>query len=182
MKPLALLLLLVVPAFAQDDLPQRDVREAFDFEPSLRLYDVKREAVGKTIPWEAPLDVDKARSEAESAKLRADRWQQLQRKGVVSKVEAERSVILANRAAWRYQQARVVAQQAQVDALKQRVSRGEASPDLLTSAEIALRNSTQLAAEAEALARRTELEFAKTNLERQRRLSAAGLGAKTPRP
>jgi multidrug resistance efflux pump len=46
------------------------------------------------------------------------------------------------------------------------------------SAESALQTAKQLAEEAEGTAKRTELEFAQNNLERQRKLAAAGLGSK----
>lgn len=172
----ALLLTLATVAFAQDELPQRDGREPLDFEPNLRLYDVKPEAGGKTVPWETPPpDLEKARVDAERAQRTAERWKQLQRKGVLSKVEAERAGLKAVRATLRYQQAHVAAQRTRLTALKERVAKNEASPDLLTTAQNDLARSEQLLAEAEALAQRTDAEFAQHQSERQRQLAAAGL-------
>lgn len=177
---IALLLTLATAACAADELPQRDAREPFDFEPSLRLTDVKPEAGGKTVPWETPLpNLDKARSDAERAQRTAERWNQLQRKGVVSKVEAERAGLQAVRATLRYQQAHVAAQRQRLTALKERAAKNEAAPDLIATAQSDLVRSEHLLAEAEALAKRTDLEFAQNQLDRQRKLAAAGIGSKS---
>lgn len=179
MKPAALLLTLSIAALAVDELPQREGREPFDFEPSLKLTDVKPEAGGKAVPWETPLpDLDKARVDAENARRKADRWQQLQRKGVVSKAEAEHAGVIATRATLRYQQANVAAQRTRMTSLQERVARKETSPDLLATAQADLARSEQMLAESEALAKRTDLEFAQNQFERQRKLVAAGIGSK----
>ncbi len=176
----ALLFALATAALAVDELPQRDGREPLDFEPSLRLTDVKPAAGGKTVPWETPLpDLDRARAEAERAQRTAERWNQLQRKGVVSKVEAERAGLKAVRATLRYQQAHVAAQRTHLASFKERAARNEVSLALLATAQNDLVRSEGLLAEAEALAQRTDLEFAQNQLERQRKLVAAGIGSKS---
>lgn len=177
MKLAALLLMLSLPAFAVDDLPQRDGREPLDFEPSLKLTDVKPEAGGKTVPWETPLpDLDQARTTAERAQRTAVRWTQLQKRGVVSKVEAERAGLLAVRATLRYQQVHVAALQKRVEEL---AARKDGSPDLLATAKADLARAQQMLADSEALAKRTDLEFAQNQLTRQQQLARFGLGSKS---
>ena len=161
------------------ELPQRDPNQPLEFEPDLQLYNVKPEPNSPAVEeWAIPADVGKAKATADRARRKAERWQQLQKTGVVSKVEMEQAIGAANRAAVRYQQARTVQLTTELEALKKRASRGEASADLVQSAEAALQTARQLADEAEATARRTELEFAQNNLERQRKLASAGLVSK----
>ncbi len=166
-------------AFAQE-LPQRDPNKPLDFEPNLQLTDVEPDpnAPAGVEKWATPAEVEKMRATAERAKRKADRWQKLQKNGVVSKVEVEKAIGAANRAAVRYQQARIAHLTAEVESLRERAAKGQASADLVQSAENALQTTQQLAAEAEATARRTEVEFAQNDLERQRKLAAAGLGSK----
>jgi multidrug resistance efflux pump len=167
-----------VPSPSQDELPQG--KEApMEFEPELQLYDIKPERGGPTEAWAIPADVNKARAEADRAQRKAQRWQQLQRSGVLSKVEAERAALQANRAVYRFQQARVNDARKQVESIRERVAKGGSGADLLVSAEAGLKNSEALAAEAEALLRRTDLQFAQNQLDRQRRLAAAGLTPKS---
>jgi multidrug resistance efflux pump len=161
------------------DLPTRDANQPMEFEPDLQLYNVKPEpnAPGAEA-WAIPADIGKAKATAERARQKAERWQKLQKNGVISKVEMEQAIGAANRASVRYQQARIAQLTADVENLKKRAARGEASPDLVQSAESALQTAKQLAEAAEAIARRTEVEFAQNNVERQRQLAAVGLGSK----
>jgi len=178
MKRGAVILLLASVLEAQE-LPQRDPNRPLEFEPDLQLYNVKPEPNAPGADALAvPADVAKAKASAERAQRKADRWQKLQKTGVLSKVEVEQAIGAANRASVRYQQARIAQLTADLEALRERATRGEASADLVQSAESALQTAKQLAEDAEATARRTELEFAQNNLERQRKLAAAGLGTK----
>jgi multidrug resistance efflux pump len=167
------------PVPPQDELPQNKAQGPMEFEPELQLYDVKPEPGGPAEAWAIPADVTKAKADADRAQRKALRWQQLQKAGVLSKVEAERAVLQANRAVFRFQQARASETRKQVESIRARVAKGEASNDILLSAEVALKNSESLAAEAEMLLRRTDLEFAQNELDRQRRLAAAGLAPKS---
>jgi multidrug resistance efflux pump len=178
MKAFGWLLLCGATLLAEEELPQRDGREPLEFEPSLQLYEVQPETTGPTVPWETPIEEEKARQSAEAAQRKAKRWQQLQKSGVVSKVEAECAAVQANRATLRYQQGRVATLRAQIQRLQQRAAKGEPTAEMIISAQSALRTAMQLTAEAGAIVKRTDLEFAKGNLERQRRLLAIGLGSK----
>jgi hypothetical protein len=77
--------------------------------------------------------------------------QQLQKAGVLSKVEAERAELQANRAVYRFSAGARERDAQQVESIRARVAKGEASNDLLFSAEAALKNSEALATEADAL-------------------------------
>jgi multidrug resistance efflux pump len=186
MKSGACILLLVTAAASSlataQELPKRNPGDPLEFEPDLQLYDIKPDPnAPKTEAWAIPSDpvaIEKAKTTAERAKRKADRWQKLQKAGIVSKVEMEQAIGAANRATVRYQQARVAQLAADVERLKERAKKGEASSDLVQSAESALQTAKQLAEESESLAKRTELEFAQNNLERQRKLAAAGLGSR----
>ena len=184
MRSTAVILLLGGLLHAQD-LPKRDPNQPLEFEPNLQLYDVKPDPKapgnGKVEPWatpDVPADVEKSKSAAERARRKAERWQKLQKSGVLSKVEAEQAIGAANRASVRYQQARIAQLTAELEALKQRASRGEASADLVQSAESALETAKRLAEEAEGTAKQTEVEFAQNNLEREHKMAAAGIGSK----
>lgn len=172
-------MLLLITASGQDALPQRDDRDPMEFEPQLQLYDVKPDKGGPTEAWAIPADVNKAKTDADRAQKKAQRWQQLQKAGVLSKVEAERAVLQANRAVHKFQQARVNELRKQVEALKARVAQGGGGEELLVTAEATLKNSEALAGEAEESFRRIDLQFAENQLDRQRRLAAAGLTPKS---
>jgi multidrug resistance efflux pump len=162
----------------QDDLPQGKEQGRMEFEPELQLYDVKPEPGRPTEAWAIPADVKKAKATADRAQRKAQRWQQLQKSGVLSKVEVERAVLQANQAVHQFQQARVNELRKQIEALRARVAQGGGGADLLVTAEATLKTSEALAADAEASFRRTDLQFAQNQLERQRRLAASGLASK----
>lgn len=177
---LVLAMMMLSRAYAAEEaLPQRDDRAPFEFEPQLQLYDVKPEAGGPTEAWAIPADVNKAKTDADRAQRKAQRWQQLQKSGVLSKVEAERAQLQANRAVYKFQQSRVAELRKQIESLKARIANGGGGEELLVTAEATLANSESLAAEAEASLQRTDLEFAQNQLDRQRRLAAVGLTPKS---
>jgi len=167
------------PAAPQDELPKGKVQGRMEFEPELQLYDVKPEPGGPTERWAIPADVNKAKTAADRAQRKAQRWQQLQKSGVLSKVEAEGAVLQASRAVCLFQQARVNDLRKQIEGLRARVAGGGGGADLLSTAEATLRTSEALAADAEASLHRTDLQFAQNEVERQQRLAAAGLTSKT---
>jgi multidrug resistance efflux pump len=166
------------PTTPQDELPQGKDQGRLEFEPELQLYDVKPVPGGPTEPWAIPADVNKAKANADRAQRKAQRWQQLQKSGVLSKVEAERAVLQASRAVYLFQQARVIDLRKQIEALRARVAGGGGGADLLATAEATLRTSEALAVDAEESLHRTDLQFAQNQVDRQRRLAAAGLTSK----
>ncbi len=160
-------------AGVDDDLPQHDGSGPLEFEPSLQLYDVKPDEGGPALP-----DLESAEADYERAKRREERWQKLQKAGVISKVEVEQAMGRTAAASVRLARARVVHWRQQVEQLQARAAKGDANREILTTAEASLRQSEQLASEAEALYQKRQLEFAQANLERQKQLLAAGLATK----
>lgn len=175
---LPLLFVLSIGALAEDDLPKRGANDRMEFEPDLKLYEVKPEESGPTEPWAIPADIGKAQEDADRAQQKAARWQQMQKNGVLSKEEVEKAVLSANRAVYRLQQARAAAARKQVESIQARVKKGEASPDLLVSAVSALKVSEALAAQADELLRKTDVEFARNRLNRRQQLANYGLVGK----
>lgn len=127
---------------------------------------------------EAP-NLDKATADYERAQAREARWQRLWKAGVLAKVEAERAILQTARCRARMEKTRVAAQAAALEDLRTRATAGTASADSVSAAESALQSAQSMSAEADAALRRTELLLAEANVDRQRRLIAAGIGSKT---
>lgn len=164
---------------AEDALPERKADEPFDFEPSLQLTDVGQPADPVSGAAEAPIDVEKAKKALDRAKSKQERWQQLAKRGVLSKAEAETAQLQATRAASKYSQARVAQQKQEVESLRKRAASGTVSTDLLQAAESALATTIALAVESDASLKRTQVLLAESNLQRQRQLQSAGIGSRS---
>jgi multidrug resistance efflux pump len=169
-------------AHAQEALPSRATGEKPDAEPKLFLNDL-----GDALPAAEDLDltalandsdVERAKADHERAQRKQQRWQKLGKAGVLSQVEVEAAVLQLAHARAKYEQARAAQQQKEVEALRTRVAAGQVTKDALDAAESALQTAQAIAAEAVAGLQRTQLLQAEANLERQRRLAAAGVGAK----
>ena len=93
---------------------------------------------------------------------------------MLSLVEAERAARQAAQASLRYEQRHVAQLREQLAGLRAR----PAAPELIASAEAALRTAETLAAEAEGAWQKLELALAETNVVRRRALAGAGLGSK----
>lgn len=143
--------------------------EKFDFEPDLLLQDVPL-----TSGSEAGSSLEKMRAALERAQRKAARWQQLQKRGIVSKVEAEATAL------------RVVQLTAEVEAANAAAARGDveklrkegAAEEVLAKAEAAAREAEGIAITAAEELTRAKTAAAILNLERQRKLRAAGLVSK----
>ena len=170
---------------AENDLPKRQAGEPADGGTALFPKDIGDVLPGKELPVfetlapEPEINVDRAKAAFERAQRKEQRWQKLVKSGVLSRVEAEASVLATARARARYERARVTAQQRALEELKSRAAGGQLSADTVSAAESALQTAQTMAADAEANLRRTELLLAETNVERQRRLLVLGAGSKT---
>jgi multidrug resistance efflux pump len=181
-----LAMLSALAAHAQDALPARAANEKPEAEPKLFLNDLgdaltaaedmDLATLAKDTASDA--DVDRAKAEYERAQRKQERWQRLAKSGVLAQVEAEAAVLQAARARVKYERTRVLRQQQEFEALRPRVASGQLTPDALAAAESALKTAQVMAAEADAALRRTQLLQAEINVERQRRLSAAGVSPK----
>jgi multidrug resistance efflux pump len=167
---------------AENDLPRRRAGETTETGAALFQNDL---LPGTNVPDfafpmpEPVLDVDRAKSDLERAQRKEERWQKLGKTGVLAQVEVESCVLQTARLRVKYEQARVAEQQRALDALRQRAAGGELSKDTVTAAESALQTAQTIAAEAAAALRRTQLLYAETNVERQRRLIVLGVGSKS---
>jgi len=169
-----LILALAATLHAAEPLPERDKNAPADFQPDTNLFNVQP-APGET----SPLDVDRAQAIFDRAKRKEERWQKLQRAGVVSQVEFERASRQTAEAAWKLELARVEHWKMEVEQQRARLAKGGTSPDTLETAETSLHNAERLAAEAGAFYKKRQLEIAQANLERQQRLLALGAGSKS---
>ena len=170
---LLIVLLIAGAVAAEEPLPQREPGERLDFEPGLQLYEVPPAA-----PDGAPVDVERAEKNAERAKRKEQRWKELQRSGVVSKVEAETAARQASTASLKLAQARVTHWRQQVEAIRVQAAKEPSAKELLTTAEASLRTAETLASDLEVLHRARALEFAERNVERQQRLLSLGIGSR----
>ena len=149
-----------------------------DLTPGLDLYDVP---VPDGLPDAGempPVDLSRAEKNLERAKRKEQRWQKLQRSGVVSKVEAEVASQQVSAASLKLARARVAHWRRQIATLREHPQKDGTAAELLTTAEASLRTAEMLTADVEVLHRTKSLEFAQRNVERQQRLLALGIGSR----
>ena len=161
---------------AEGDLPVRTPGERLDFEPDLMLDD----GLQQPVPDEpSPPDrVVKLASELERATRSAAAGERLFRSGVIAKVEAEQRALKVIRLKSNLAQARLLVAQAEAEEVRTRGAASEHSAEQFERAEAALA-AARLEAEAAALEwQRAELAAAELDLDRQRKLLAAGIGSK----
>ena len=170
---------------ADNDLPRRQAGEAPDGGAALFPKDIgdvlpgKELPIFKLMPPDPTIDVERAKTDLDRAQRKEQRWEKLLKTGVLSKVEAESSVLATARARARYETARVADQQRALDGLRQRVAAGQLTADAVKAAESALQTAQTMSAEADAALQRTERLIADANADRQRRLLALGLGQRS---
>ncbi len=126
---------------------------------------------------EPVVDVDRAKTAYERARSKEQRWQKLCKAGVLSQVEVERVTLQVARSRVSLERARIAQQDAALTELRER--KGGAVADSIGAAESALETARAMLAEAETSLQRTELLFAETNVDRQRRLLKMGAGSKS---
>jgi hypothetical protein len=180
MRLLALLLImfLVTPLLAEDELPQ-DPSDPMDIEPPLLIQEIPGKGPVAADPGVVPeLDPDRIQAALEKAKKSAAAGERLYRSGVIAKVEAENRVLkivrleadLAN-ARWEIAKHNVEEQQTRFDA-------GEIAQAELETAKSALASAATEAEAVTARRQQAELEAALLNLRRQKKLLAVGSGRK----
>lgn len=131
------------------------------------------------MPPDPAIDVPRAKADLDRAQRKEQRWEKLFKSGVLARVEAEACVLATARARAGYEKARVAEQQRALEEMRQRVAGGQLTADAVQAAESALQTAQMMSAEADTSLRRTELLLAEANVERQRRLVALGVGAKS---
>jgi multidrug resistance efflux pump len=161
-----------------DDLPKREAGEGLDFEPGLQLLEIDPGTPVEGAPEAAPVDLEKAKASLENAKRKRERWQQLAKRGILSKAEAEFTELQVARAAAKYGQARLAQQKSEVEALRKRAAAWPALAGDGAGRGSGLATTIALAAESNAALKRTQIMLAETNVHRQRQLQAAGIGSR----
>lgn len=169
---------------AENDLPQRQPGEPQDAESALFRNDLSDVLPGtkargfQLLAPEPPIDVERAKADLDRAERKQQRWEKLARAGVLARVEVESCVLQTARARAAYEKARFAAEQKSLEALRQRAAGGTATAEAVSAAEAAVRTAEGTAADAEAALRQMQLAIAEVNVDRQRRLMAAGAGSK----
>ena len=170
-----------VPLFAQD-LPKKDATETFDFEPKLKLLDVPDLPLPSstaTPGTAAPsLDVTKLEAELERAKVTAARREKLFKSGVLSKLEAEQAALKVVRVTRDVENARHEALKRQIEELRQRVEKDDASTAKLTEAEASLTTAAARASTASSQWDQAQRAAAELRVQRERKLLALGAGSR----
>lgn len=124
---------------------------------------------------DAAMAVERTKVTLERLRKKQQRWEKLAKQGVLSRAEAEGCVVEVAEAVANHEQARVTLLRAQLKSAQERVANGTADQSLVESAGAALQTAIELSSSAEKQRFQTRLEAARTNLDRHRKLFAAGL-------
>ncbi|MEA3211442.1 MAG: hypothetical protein QOE70_4499 [Chthoniobacter sp.] len=168
---------------ADNDLPKRREGDAAEIDEKLFLNDLgdALPRAGRSEDLLAPepaLDVEAARSDFERAQRKELRWQKLAKAGVLAVVEVETCTLQTARARVKFEVAQAAQKQREFESLRTRASGGQIPADALAAAEAAWKTAQAAAAEANESLQRLQLVQAEANLDRQRRLLAAGAGSR----
>jgi len=176
-------LLLAATLPAQEELP-KNPSEPLEIEPPLLIQETPNRNVVHTNPdtavaGQTVLDPERIGIALEKAKKSAASGERLFKAGVIAKVEAENRVLKVVRLEADLAQAKLEVAKEDVAAEQARVASGEI-PESETAAAVAVLALAEQEAEA-AVARRerAELDAARLNLQRQKKLLAMGSGRKS---
>jgi multidrug resistance efflux pump len=177
----SLLFAAILPA--QEELP-KDPGEPLDIEPPLLIQESPNRNVVHTTPDTAPagqqvLDPERIGIALEKAKKSAASGERLYKAGIIAKVEAEHRVLKVVRLEADLAQAKLEVAKEEVAAQQARVASGEIPESETVAAVSALALATQEAEAAVAKRDRAELDAARLNLQRQKKLLAMGSGRKS---
>ncbi|MFZ1220163.1 MAG: hypothetical protein WAO00_12780 [Chthoniobacterales bacterium] len=176
----SLLFAAILPA--QEELP-KDPSEPLDIEPPLLIQESPNRNVVHTTPdtGGAPqaLDPERIMIALEKAKKSAASGERLYKAGIIAKVEAENRILKVVRLEADLAQAKLEVAKEEVAAQQTRVASGEIPESETGAAVSALALATQEAEAAVANRDRAELDAARLNLQRQKKLLAMGSGRKS---
>lgn len=176
------LLLLTALLRAQDeDLPKHVQGESFDFEPKLMLDGphAAPEAVGEP-PSEGSAEqrVKQLEVALQRAEQRAADSEQLYKEGILARVEAEDRVLRVIRARKELADANLIVAAGHADAVKKSFDAHTAAKSDLSAANLALVTARETAATASSEWEKAQLEAAREDLKRKRKLYAEGVGSR----
>jgi hypothetical protein len=181
--PYALVALATI-AFAAEDLPKHDSDESFEIEPPILIPNLERDSVqpgNASAPESAGSDIhiEKLEIKLKLAEKRAAVAESQYKRGIIDKMEAENRPVRVLRLQSDLANARVVRAQENVDVARGQLADGEKSSADLDRAEAALAEAAEAARTATLDREYAELEAAKRDLERQKKLVALGSGRKS---
>jgi multidrug resistance efflux pump len=170
---------LAASLLAEEELPQ-DPSEPLDIEPPLLIQEIpNRGPVQSTPGIAADLDPERVQIALEKAKKSATAGERLFRSGVIAKVDAENRVLKVVRLEAELANARLEVARQSVGAQQLRFDTREIPQSELEIAQAALIVATNEAAAAATRREKAELDAARLNLNRQKKLLALGSGRKS---
>ena len=170
---------LAVSLLAEEELPQ-DPSEPLDIEPPLLIQEIpSRSPVQSTPGIAADLDPERVQIALEKAKKSAAAGERLFRSGVIAKVDAENRFLKVVRLEAELANARLEVAKQNVAAQQLRFDAAEISQSEWEIAQAALVAATNEAASAATRREKAELDAARLNLSRQKKLLALGSGRKS---
>jgi hypothetical protein len=178
-----LLCALTAAALHAQELPKKDGKPDFDFEPKLMLNDLPDLPLPPSDPAPPnaivlPPDIAKLEAELQKAKKNAAWRERLHKSGVLSKVEAEQGALKIVRLTRDLETARLQGLTREVEEKRQNAKPGDSSPEALTKAEVALAAATATAAAATARWNEAQRTAAELRLQRERKLLSVGAGSR----
>lgn len=170
---------LAASLLAEEELPQ-DPSEPLDIEPPLLIQEIpSRGPVQSTPGIAADLDPERVQIALEKAKKSATAGERLFRSGVIAKVDAENRVLKVVRLEAELANARLEVARQSVAAQQLRFEAREIPQSELEIAQAALVVAANEAASAATWREKAELDAARLNLNRQKKLLALGSGRKS---
>ena len=162
-------------AFSETELPESDDYQSFEVEPPAllpnRMIDSEK---APDVPNRSNRDPVELENQLERAKRAAADAEQLFKRGVLSKAEAELRALRVVRKAVELENARFERAKADYAVQQTRFEMGEISKEALATIERGLETAKRSADAAAANRERAEIEAAEMNLRRQRKLAALG--------
>jgi hypothetical protein len=169
---------LAASLLAEEELPQ-DPSEPLDIEPPLLIQEIPARSPGQSTPGiAADLDPERVQIALEKAKKSAAAGERLFRSGVIAKVDAENRALKVVRLEAELANARLEVAK-QTVAAQQLRDAAEIPQSELEIAQAALVSATNEATAATARREKAELDAARLNLSRQKKLLALGSGRKS---
>lgn len=170
------LLLLVITALGQTELPESDDYESFEVEPPALLPPDPDKGEGKAAAQsgEAGRDPAELEKKLERAKRTAAEAEQLYKRGVLSRMEVESRMLRIVRVQSDLETARHESAKADLVVQQTRQQKGEISKDELVASEREVEAARKTAETAAATRERAEIAAAETNLRRQQKLAKLG--------
>ncbi|HEY4284707.1 MAG TPA: hypothetical protein VGM62_16720 [Chthoniobacterales bacterium] len=172
---LSTLLVTGLAAYSQSELPESDEYESFEVEPPVLIPNPEvqhdKSPVTSTVFGHDPVELEK---KVERAKRAAVDAEQLFKKGVLSKMEAEVRALRVVRLQADLENARLEQAKAAFAIEQTRYEMGKVPKELFTVAARTLETARETADAAAVARERAEIAAAEANLRRQRTLAAQG--------